>query len=125
MDPIKLGDALDEIRAYRDFIGQFNYPDNVSRTKACHIKADDLRQLLDETNGDGIRCYFGMRTMTDGPLEGRQVTCLVMVGTTWNEDEGTYIDTVLIEGESKLYELTTPCPDTCDINSPLFNLPHQ
>ncbi len=112
--------ATTEITTFRENILNLpDYPENASKTKACHVRRIDLEKMLNERPDiDGIRCYLGMRTETVGPLSGQYVTCLVMVGTYL--EDGIYVDN-LGPDNNLIYEFTTPCPDTCDPSSPLNN----
>jgi hypothetical protein len=116
---VELPTALSEIALYREVTKLFDFPSYVNRTKACHIRREDLMEMLEisdpnpESPIHGIRCYFGMRL--DNDTTTPIVTSLVMVGTTLNED-GDYKDNIA----GNIYEFTTPCPDSCDFESVLF-----
>jgi hypothetical protein len=105
------------IRNYNEFMQEYPYPDDVSRTVACHIARKDLFAMMGEFCSDGIRCYFGKRY--DARV-GQDVFCLVMVGTRFVD--GVYYDIIKENGgdDCGVYEFTTPCPDTCDVTSPLY-----
>lgn len=118
--PIEKG--TEEISAYNELVATFPYPEDVSITKACHVRKEDLLEMLSEGDIDGIRCYFGLRKIVDpkSDMYGMQVMSLVMVGTRLLDD-GTNEDVVVTsDGNSGVYEFTTPCPNSCDTSSPLY-----
>lgn len=104
------------IHDYNVFMQEYPFPDGVSRTVACHITRKDLMAMLNDVSNDGIRCYFGKRYSDHVQQE---VFCLVMVGTHF--ENGCYYDIIRDDKlNSGVYEFTTPCPDTCDTASPLY-----
>lgn len=71
--------------------------------KAHLIPLDVLRELLAITNVANVRAYMGVDTT------GKQK--LMFVGVDGNNNDMTQV----------IYSGTTPCPNLCDINSPLCN----
>jgi hypothetical protein len=114
---ISLEEAQEKVNAFRErILGLPDWPEDISRTKACHITRTDIEEMLGEGDIDGIRCYLALRN--DIELE-KQVISLVMVGTRLLAD-GTYEDVILnAEGEPATFDFTMPCPKTCDPDSPL------
>ena len=77
--------------------------------KGSLISKEDLQGLVSEIGENGIRAYNGINA------EGVYKLMIVAVDANGNdlvnEKNGHYI-----------YDFTQPCPDTCDINSPLYTL---
>jgi hypothetical protein len=106
--------SLDEAKArlcdfQTNILGLSDYPSDVSQTKACLISMDDLNAIMAEKNLAGIRCYLGLRDDSD---VGQKVISLIMVGTT-------LVGGVHVDDTTAIYDLTMPCPNTCDPNSAL------
>ncbi|WP_300564456.1 hypothetical protein [Flavobacterium sp.] len=87
-----------------------NWRSNPENTVKAHlIPQIDITQLLNEKDVQDVRAYIGVDE--DG------VNKLMLVGVDAkgndliNEDAGQYI-----------YDFTLPCPNTCNITSPLYTL---
>lgn len=83
---------------------------------AYTISVDDLKKLSEEPGVSGIRIYFGYMQQDPEPLVGDNFSMrLMMVGVDANGN-----DIILSgEGRSGIYDHFEPCPNTCDVNSPL------
>jgi hypothetical protein len=97
---------------------------------------DSLMTLLEKNRLDAVRFYFGMKPKTNGE-EGFQ-PCLIMTGVRGFEvDFSNPADPIVtnvgkeeyfpdrlsdVEGEF-VFDFAYPCPDTCQIDSPLMNPP--
>ncbi len=66
---------------------------------------ETLLAILDQENCAGIRYYYGINNESE-PV-------IVLVGATEDNRD-------LVEGE--LAEMSTPCPNFCDMESPLRNV---
>jgi hypothetical protein len=115
--------AIDEITAFRTFMEtKIDYPPHQQKTVACWVSKQDLLLMLEEIKikeedgCNGVRFYFGLRRELDETFNS-----LVMTGTVFNEEKQINQD-FLGENGDHIYEFTTPCPDTCDTTSFLFNL---
>lgn len=119
---IQQQDALDELQMYRKlYLNKTTLPAGCSPTVCCHINKSDLDNMLRENEGvDGIRCYFGLRQ--DDSVENQLVTTLVLVATKRDEDGNLRDLCYPYDPEGRMYEFTTPCPNTCDIASVLYTL---
>ena len=132
-NPINIADAKAWTKKWQD--------DNPNHAKGFLIPIDDLLACISQLgltitkNANGIyesndpnakiRAYMGIdiNNLSEGFGEK-----LVYVGTV--NDNGTYKD-VVEEGSypktgisrigSGAFDFTNPCPNACDINSPLFN----
>ena len=74
---------------------------NPNERKAHFYGKDILNDLLDQEGCMGIRIYFGIDS--DGNKE------LVLVGADANENDMTEL----------VVDISSPCPNLCDKNSPL------
>lgn len=93
------------------------WPDDVSKTKACHVSYIDLNNLA-QMDITGVRCYL---SLDYNESLGKKAISLIIVGTRLLEN-GIEEDILLNkDGELAIFDFTTPCPDTCDRNSALFN----
>ncbi|PZO29587.1 MAG: hypothetical protein DCF13_05605 [Flavobacteriaceae bacterium] len=99
---ISLEQAQNWAQVYRE-----KNPDSVI---AYLIPGIDFKQLLSENGTVDIRAYVGI-----DPESGLQK--LMLVGVDSNGDD-------MIDSQKgyEIYDFTQPCPDKCDIKSPLFNL---
>ena len=81
------------------------------------IPKEDI-QLLLEQDIDALRAYIG--------VDENNVEKLMIVGTKFNDQQGTYDD--MLPGavhEGRIYDFTQPCPPVCAYNSPLNKLPAE
>ncbi|WP_264559271.1 hypothetical protein [Flavobacterium sp. N2270] len=77
--------------------------------KAFLIPNVDLTQLLAEEGVQDVRAYVG--------IDGNNEQKLMLVGVDDNGND------LINEAKGQfIYDFTQPCPEKCDINSPLFNL---
>jgi len=90
---ISLRLGADMTAAYRD--------QNSGARKAHFFGKDILNEILNQEGCMGIRMYYGLNS--DDERE------LVLVGADANENDMT----------SLVADLSLPCPNTCDTNSPL------
>ena len=118
---ISLKDARDSIHLFNELILSPDcFPsDEVSKTKACHISFQDLERLRNETGAHGIRCYLGLRFRDE---LGKKAICLVTVATQLVD--GVYVDIIHPDPNTGIYDLTMPCPNTCDPKGLLTSTPH-
>lgn len=98
-------------------LGLSDYPENVSKTKACLIHLGELLSMLSEGGISGIRAYLALRW--DPTLE-QNIISLVMVKTRLtaagiHEDIINEVDPT----KSGIFDFTAPCPNTCSPGSPL------
>jgi hypothetical protein len=97
---IKLETAIEWAKNWRE-----KQPDVV---KAFLIPKEDiieLYNLIKDTEDTGVRGYLGIKD------DGEYKLMLLVVDPTGNDDI-----------ESGIFDMTKPCPDTCDSNSPLYTL---
>jgi len=113
---ISLDEAMSRIGRWRGI----QPPSNT--TKGFFISTEDMRDLLaeiDACKGIGIRAYLAQT------LDGMNDLVLVGVKSAKNPVTGVDFGKDILEdskGNSLIYDLTTPCPNMCDIHSPLFSI---
>jgi len=83
---------------------------NPNSVIAYLIPGIDFTQLIEQANVENIRAYVGI-----DPESGLQKLMLVGVDAKGN-------DLISEKDKEYIYDFTKPCPETCDIESPLFNL---
>jgi hypothetical protein len=75
----------------------------------------DLLEVLAE-GVDAVRAYIG--------VDDNDVEKLMIVGTKYNPVTGIYEDMITVGNtmaeQDDIYDFTTPCPPTCDLDSPMF-----
>ncbi len=77
--------------------------------KAFLIPQIDITELLAEEEVQDVRAYVG--------IDGDGTHKLMLVGV---DVEGN--DLIDYDNNHLIYDFTKPCPDTCDIKSPLYTL---
>lgn len=102
---------------YRNYIsGIDKNPDYI---RAFNIPMTDIVALADFTKCPSVRAYLGMSDPTDV-----STLKLVLVPVDVNNNDILSIQVPGIAGtevtQSSVYDLTSPCPSICDIQSPLF-----
>ena len=83
---------------------------NPNSVIAYLIPGIDFTQLIEQANVENIRAYVGI-----DPESGLQKLMLVGVDAKGN-------DLISEKDKEYIYDFTKPCPETCDIESPLFTL---
>jgi hypothetical protein len=103
---------------YRNYIsGIDKNPDYIH---AFNIPMADIASLADFTKCPSVRAYLGMSDPNDistlklvfVPVDKTNTDILSI---TVPDGSGEFVD------QSSIYDLTTPCPQLCDIQSPLFS----
>lgn len=84
----------------------------ISELKGFLIPTDAVADLKANPDVEGIRVYLAF----DG--DNSEVK-LVVVGTK-ADATGEQIDIVGVAPDTMIYDFTTPCPTSCDVNSPLY-----
>ncbi|MBK6381354.1 MAG: hypothetical protein IPO01_07940 [Chitinophagaceae bacterium] len=102
---------------YRSYIsGIDKNPDYI---RAFNIPMQDIASLADFTKCTSVRAYLGMSDPTD-----ISTLKLVLVPVDVNNLDVLSIQVPGISGsdetQSSIYDFTSPCPQLCDIDSPLF-----
>lgn len=77
----------------------------------------DLIEVLTE-GVDAVRAYIG--------VDDNNTEKLMIVGTKFNPETGIYEDMITVgvgnmaAEQDDIYDFTSPCPTTCDSDSPMF-----
>ena len=116
-DTIPEQEAIDITTNYRNYISSFDpSPDFI---KAFLIPMEDIIALASFHKCPNVRAYLSMAVPGDN---SSMKLILVPVGP-----EGNDILNVPVTGEtgdvvtqSSIYDFTSPCPQACDLHSPLF-----
>lgn len=102
---------------YRSFMSHVD--PNPNYIRAFNIPMEDITSLADFTKCPSVRAYLGMSDPTDP-----STLKLVLVPVDVNNLDILTIDVPGISGgdetQSSVYDLTSPCPSICDVQSPLF-----
>ncbi len=106
--------AIDMTTNYR------NYESGISPTpdyiRAFNIPMADIISLSQFNNSISVRAYLGMSVPGD-------ISSLKLVLVPVDNSNKDILSTQAPDGtdQSSIYDLTTPCPQNCDIDSPLFS----
>ena len=102
---------------YRNYIsGIDKNPDYI---KAFNIPMSDIQSLADFTKCPSVRAYLGMSDPKD-------ISTLKLVLVPVDDLNNDILSIPVPDGsgglvdQSSIYDLTSPCPTICDIDSPLF-----
>jgi hypothetical protein len=83
--------------------------------RAFNIPMDDIVSLAQFKESISVRAYLGMSV--PGDISSLK---LVLVPVDKNNKDILNIPAPDGTNQSSIYDLTTPCPQICDIDSPLF-----
>jgi len=109
--------AVEYTTNYRNYISGIDPDPNYIR--AFNIPMQDIVSLADFTKCLSVRAYLGMSTPGD-------ITTLKLVMVPVDANNQDVLSIPVPGGsvgevtQSSIYDLTTPCPQMCDIQSPLF-----
>ena len=86
---------------------------------------DMAQQCQTDESIAGVRAYFTLNDEFSEEVRNEVTFVMVLVRVS---DTKPYGDDVLyvpgtddkVPGNSNVYDYTTPCPDVCDVDSPLF-----
>lgn len=93
--------------------------------RAININMDDIKQLIeDQPDAKSVRVYLSL----PNPAYPYQI-CGLIVPVDQNNNDMLFIEGHGLSKEeaiktskiSTIYDFTTPCPNLCDTDSPLFN----
>ncbi len=106
-------EGVDFTTNWRSYISNIDpSPDYI---KAFNIPMADIASLADFTKCPSVRAYLGMSTPGD-------ISTLKLVLVPVDDANKDILSIPAPDGstQSSIYDLTTPCPQLCDIQSPLF-----
>lgn len=110
---IPQSEGVDFTTNYRTYISGIDpSPDYI---KAFNIPMKDIASLADFTQCQSVRAYLGMSTPGD-------ISSLKLVIVPVDDNNNDILSIPLPDGstQSSIYDLTVPCPQLCDLQSPLF-----
>jgi hypothetical protein len=131
--------AIAKTTNWRNFMSRsFPEADVKALPKAVYISRSDIIDLAKECEADesmlGVRAYFTLKNAFEEGTENEVKFIMVLVKDTpgyFNGQDILYIQVSesdkasLLGGDepddSNVYDFTRPCPDCCDIDSPLFS----
>jgi hypothetical protein len=101
---------------WRTYIGKIE-PDE-KYIRAFNIPMSDIQNLADFTNCPNVRAYLAMDDATD-------ISTLKIILVPVDAENNDVLSIPIAgavggDTQSSIYDLTSPCPSICDINSPLF-----
>ncbi len=102
---------------YRNYISGIDKDPNYIR--AFNIPMSDIQSLADFTKCPSVRAYLGMSDPKD-------ISTLKLVLVPVNDLNQDILEIQVPDGsgglvdQSSIYDLTSPCPSICDVQSPLF-----
>jgi hypothetical protein len=118
-DTITQEDAVKITTSWRNYMAKSGNPDFI---RAFEIPLDDLLNaaaLTQKYGGTGVRAYIGLAVEGD-PTSAK--LAIVPIDVKGNDilkvPDGS--QQVAGEEESSIFDFTNPCPQACDLNSPLF-----
>jgi hypothetical protein len=112
-DSISLQEGVRITTNWRDYISVLDPGSEYIR--AFNIPMEDIMELAKFTRCPSVRAYLSMAVPND-------ISSLKVVLVPVDDNN---IDILSVPGpsgltESSIFDFTSPCPKTCDINSPLF-----
>src|SRR5687768_9798979 len=114
VDTIPEQEAIDITTNWRNYISAIDpSPDYI---KAFNIPMIDIQQLAEFHRCPSVRAYLAMTIPGD-------ITSLKIVLVPVDANNQDILNVPSPDGssdQSSIYDLTTPCPQLCDIVSPLF-----
>ncbi|MBL4642193.1 MAG: hypothetical protein JKY44_01240 [Flavobacteriaceae bacterium] len=120
---VSLKTAQKWIKEWRDLESSYN---KYHRIKAFNIPLIDLQEVLKEKGIANVRAYLGVAKFENhdtNPPEFLYEEKLLIVGVDKNNKDMISVIKApdgLTDGEGDdIYDLTSPCPDLCDPESPL------
>jgi hypothetical protein len=123
-------EAVERTTAWRAFV-QKNVPgeDDVAMIpRAVYISMEDIKELYEKhkDHAVGARAYFTFKEqpVIDAPEPSvKPEISVILVPVNIKDEDMLSSDLSLPAGRSYIYDFTKPCPDLCDVNSPLYAAP--
>ena len=112
-DTIPLAEGTTLTTNWRNYISAVD--PNPNYIRAFNIPMADITSLAKFTKCTSVRAYLAM--VTPGDVSTLKV---VLVPVDANGNDITGIPGAGDVTESTVFDFSSPCPNTCDINSPLF-----
>jgi hypothetical protein len=113
-DIVEVSDAIIRITRWRTAMGE-QFP-----IKAFYITKEDIEALHSEiirNEAIAVRAYLAVDNKGENEI--------LLVGVTEDPLSPNGKDLYEVGGKSRIYDLTSPCPNMCDCFSPLYTLRHS
>ncbi|PJJ83599.1 hypothetical protein [Mucilaginibacter auburnensis] len=129
---IPIPEAIERTTNWRNFMkSKTAEADDKMIPKAVYISKQDIMSMAKQCEADesiaGVRAYFTLNDEFSEQFKNEVTFLMVLVRASdvkpFGEDilyigDDGKVNTVA--GNSNVYDYTTPCPDVCDVTSPLF-----
>ena len=112
-DSIPLAEGVTITTNWREYISALDPSPQYIR--AFNIPMEDIKELAQFTKCPSVRAYLSMATAGD-----ISTLKIILVPVDPNNNDVLSVPGPTGVDESTIFDLTSPCPQTCDINSPLF-----
>jgi hypothetical protein len=112
-DSIPLTEGVRITTNWREYISALDPSPQYIR--AFNIPMEDIMELAQFTKCPSVRAYLSMTV--PGDISSLKV---VLVPVDRNNKDVLSVPGPTGVDESSIFDFTSPCPQTCDINSPLF-----
>jgi hypothetical protein len=113
-DSISLKEGVRVTTNWRDYISVLD--PNPQYIRAFNIPMEDIVELAQFTKCPSIRAYLSMEIA--GDISSLKV---VLVPVDVNNKDVLSVPGATGVDESSIFDFTSPCPQICDIDSPLFD----
>jgi hypothetical protein len=131
-EPIKITDGayIDELNAHQNGSSgsEMNFPYQNALASSYFIPLEDIRKALDAVDGNsevnGFRIFMALRKDTVDSQGHKHISHTLLTPGKYDEATDIYTDdTLSINGQAFLLDLTTPCPSACPQNEmfPIVN----
>lgn len=112
-DTIPLDEAVKLTTNWRDYIGKYEPASQYIR--AFNIPMEDINELATFAKSPSVRAYLAMATPGD-----ISTLKIILVPVDASGNDILSVPGLASDDQSTIYDFTTPCPQACDVNSPLF-----
>ncbi len=112
-DSITLAEGIKITTNWRDYISVLD--PNPQYIRAFNIPMEDIVELAQFTKCPSVRAYLSMATA--GDISSLKV---ILVPVDVNNKDVLSVPGPTGVDESSIFDFTSPCPQVCDIDSPLF-----
>lgn len=123
-------EAVERTTAWRAFIKKHvpGEDDVTMIPRAVYISMEDIKELYEKhkDHAVGARAYFTFKEqpVIDAPEPSvKPEISVILVPVNIKDEDMLSSDLSLPAGRSYIYDFTKPCPDLCDVNSPLYAAP--
>ena len=112
-DSIPLSEGIDITTYWRDYISKID--PNPQYIRAFNIPMEDIQELAKFTKCPSVRAYLSLAVPGD-----ISTLKIILVPVDASNCDVLSVNMPSSVDESTIFDFTSPCPQICDINSPLF-----